>query len=182
MSTRHFMRALVLASCSVFGTAAHAGGIPYGQRFAWDPCFEQVGAYYKISPLLLRAIAWQESSMRPAAIGKNPNPSMASEYGIGLMQISNWHLPRLRAMGVTEEMLLSNTCLNITVGASILADNISRHGLTWEAVGRYNAKTDWKKRAYAAKIQRHLVGELQAAARVGSVPGPPAGRRVAGAQ
>lgn len=143
---------------------ASAKGIPYGKSFPWDGCFQQVGDYYRISPLLLRAIAWQESSMKPSAIGRNPNPAMASEYGIGLMQISSWHLPKLRAMGVSEEMLLNNVCLNITVGAWILAENVGRHGLTWEAVGRYNATTNWKKRDYAAKIQRHLLGELRAAA------------------
>lgn len=166
MSSPAYMKActaalLALAALPI-GTAS-ARGIPYGKAFPWDGCFQQVGDYYRISPLLLRAIAWQESSMKPSAIGRNPNPAMRGEYGIGLMQISSWHLPKLRAMGVSEEMLLNNVCLNITVGAWILADNVGRHGLTWEAVGRYNATTNWKKRDYAAKIQRHLLGELRAA-------------------
>ncbi len=43
---------------------------------------------------------------------------------IGLMQINSIHLPRLLKLGVTEERLLSEPCLSVEVGASILADFI----------------------------------------------------------
>lgn len=101
--------------------------------------------------------------MNPRAIGRNPNPAMADEYGIGIMQISSWWLPRLRHVGVTEQHLLDSPCSNIAIGTWILAGNIRQYGMSWNAVGAYNAKTQWKREAYAKKIQRHLLNELRAA-------------------
>lgn len=158
MKVVHVLAALGLAAAS-FVTNANTRPGPT----EFDRCFEQAGATYSISPFLLKAIARQESTMNPRAIGRNPNPAMADEYGIGIMQISSWWLPRLAKIGVTERQLLESACTNITVGAWILAGNIERHGMTWTAVGAYNAKTDWKRQAYAKKIQRHLIAELRAA-------------------
>jgi soluble lytic murein transglycosylase-like protein len=137
--------------------AAGAGPTPY------DRCFEAAGAAYQISPLLLKAIARQESSMRPQAIGRNPDPKYAKEYGIGIMQISSWHLDDLAKLGITEQILLDRPCTNITVGAWMLSKRVRRYGMSWKAVGSYNATTEWKQVRYAEKIQRHLYRELKAA-------------------
>lgn len=152
---------VALAVCLALGpagaSAAGVGPTPY------DRCFEAAGSLYQISPLLLKAIARQESSMRPRAIGKNPNPQYASEYGIGIMQISSWHLDDLAKVGITEQILLDRPCTNITVGAWMLSKRVRRYGMSWKAVGAYNATTEWKQVQYAEKIQRHLYRELKAA-------------------
>lgn len=123
----------------------------------FDSCFEKAGAYYGINPLLLRAIARQESSMNPRAHNRNTNGTV----DIGLMQINTWHMPRLAKAGVNEQRLW-DPCVNIAVGAWVLADAVSRHGMTWKAVGIYHSPTEWRQRDYAAKVQRHLIREIQA--------------------
>ena len=55
--------------------------------FAYAFCFEEAGATYGVSPLLLWSIAKHESNMNPRAVGRNSNGT----YGYGLMRInSSW--------------------------------------------------------------------------------------------
>jgi soluble lytic murein transglycosylase-like protein len=54
-------------------------------------CFDEAAKYQKVNPLILRAIAWQESHNRPDAQHKNANGS--TDYGV--MQINSIHLPVL---------------------------------------------------------------------------------------
>lgn len=105
-------------------------------------CWNNAAKMFNISPGLLYAIAQQESSLNPTAIGRNTNGS----YDIGLMQINSRHLPRLRRLGIDKQQL-QDPCMSIIVGASILADMMKRYGYTWEAVGAYNAGTAPDKRA-----------------------------------
>jgi soluble lytic murein transglycosylase-like protein len=123
----------------------------------YDACFEKAGAHFGINPLLLRAIARQESNFNPRA--RNTANFNDSEDR-GLMQINSFWFPTLRRAGIDPESLW-DPCTSITVGAWILAGEIRQHGMTWEAVGRYNARTPEKKRIYAAKIQRNLVQEMR---------------------
>ncbi|HEX8826534.1 MAG TPA: lytic transglycosylase domain-containing protein, partial [Xanthobacteraceae bacterium] len=51
-------------------------------------CFDEAAKYQKVNPLILRAIAWNESHNKPDAINKNANGS--TDYG--LMQINSIHL------------------------------------------------------------------------------------------
>ncbi len=122
----------------------------------YDACFERAGQHFSISPLLLRAIARQESGFNARAINRaNFNDSEDR----GLMQINSFWFPTLRRAGIDPETLF-DPCVSIAVGAWILAGEIRKHGMTWEAVGRYNARSEHKKRRYAAKIQRNLLLEI----------------------
>lgn len=126
----------------------------------WDACFDRAGAYFNVHPLLLKAIARQESSMNPRAVGQNTNGTQ----DIGMMQINTWHLregSQLARVGMTRDRLF-DPCTNITVGAWVLADAVSRHGMNWKSVGVYHSPTEWRQKDYAAKIQRHLVREVEA--------------------
>ena len=101
-------------------------------------CWEETARRYDIEPELLQAIAAVESGYRAGAI------NYANRNGtrdIGLMQINSIHLPRLLKQGITEERLLSEPCLSVEVGASILAEFIQRFGYNWTAVGSYNVGT-----------------------------------------
>lgn len=97
-------------------------------------CWEEAGLRHGVSPALLVAVASVESSMNPEAINRS-SQSRTGSYDIGLMQVNSTHLP---ALGLTEQLLLE-PCANIHAGASVLADAIRRHGLTWNAIGAYNA-------------------------------------------
>jgi len=114
-------------------------------------CWEDAAQRYQVSSALLYAIARTESGLNPQAIGHNRNGSR----DIGLMQINSTWLPKLARHGIHERDLFE-PCTNIHVGAWILADNVSRLGYTWEAVGAYNATNPVLRRAYIEKVRRHL--------------------------
>jgi len=112
-------------------------------------CFKEAGAIYRVSPQLLWAIAKVESSFNPSAVNRNANGS----YDYGLMQInSSW----MKVLGEELWAFLGDPCLNVKVGAWILAQCMKRHGQTWEAVGCYNATSPDKRAKYAWKIYSSL--------------------------
>lgn len=121
-------------------------------------CFNEAGARYRVDPLLLRAIARVESGMNPGAIGKNMDGKKLLSRDFGLMQINDRQIPQLRAMGVlkNEQELLDNPCLNVQIGAWILAKHLQQCGVNWECLGSYNAgfaKNNTPRRMiYARKI------------------------------
>ena len=113
------------------------------------------GRDYRIDPDLRRAISWQESKWAVDAVGKNPGTG----YGAGLMQIDSQHHARLSEFGIKPEHLLTDACLNIYTGAYYLALAFKKWGVSWEAVGAYNAgfrrtdRQDMRRLAYARKIE-----------------------------
>jgi len=128
-----------------------------GQAFELTPCFREAGQRYGVSPLLLGAIAEVESDLDPHALHINPNGAV----DIGLMQINSWWLPILKRYGIDPRGLW-DPCLNIHVGAWILAGNVRQFGYGWQAVGAYNAgtgtdqRTKQRREDYAIKIYQHL--------------------------
>jgi soluble lytic murein transglycosylase-like protein len=110
-------------------------------------CWEEAGERFGISPHLLHAIAKTESSLRPEAINRNRNGS----YDIGIMQINSWWLPKLKRHNITEAELW-DPCVNINVGAWILAQNIQRFGNSWNAVGAYNTSKTELRKEYIARV------------------------------
>jgi len=129
-------------------------------------CWDDAAQRYQVSSALLYAIARTESGLNPHAIGRNRNGSR----DIGLMQINSTWLPKLATHGIHERDLFE-PCTNIHVGAWILADNVSRLGYTWEAVGAYNATNPALRRAYIDKVRRHLAPDVPT-----SAPSAPAAR------
>jgi len=120
-------------------------------------CWEEVGRKYGINPYLLVAIARTESGLGPRAVHRgNANGS----YDIGLMQVNSAWLPRLRTLGIDEAQLYQ-PCVNLEVGAWILAQNIARLGNSWEAVGAYNAASAERRLRYALSVYRNLPDALR---------------------
>jgi soluble lytic murein transglycosylase-like protein len=127
-----------------------------------EACWEQAAHRYGVSAQLLYAIARVESGMNPAAVNRSHRARTGS-YDIGLMQVNSSHLPTLARYGIREADLY-NPCTNIHIGAWLLADAFSRHGITWDAVGAYNAAcTELKGAAcstarakYAQRVYRAL--------------------------
>lgn len=126
------------------------GGSP-----AFANCWVETASRYDIEPELLQAIAAVESGYR-AEVVNHANSNGTRD--IGLMQINSIHLPRLQKQGITEERLLSEPCLSVEVGASILAEFIQRFGYNWTAVGSYNVglgsgpQSEALRMRYAEKI------------------------------
>ena len=114
-------------------------------------CITAAAAHHQVSPYILRAIAWQESRLNPAAVNRNRNGSV--DYGA--MQINSIHLPRLAAFGVDEKRLME-PCVSAYVGAWLLREQFERYGNSWQAVGAYHSRTPALNARYAAGVRRTL--------------------------
>jgi soluble lytic murein transglycosylase-like protein len=113
-------------------------------------CFEEAGATYGISPLLLWSIAKHESNLNPCAIGRNSNGT----YDFGLMQINScW----AKTLGKDRWRNLGDPCTNVKTGAWILSQCIRRHGYGWKAVGCYHSNTPGKSERYASRIAKTML-------------------------
>jgi len=121
---------------------------------SYATCWKLASHTYSIEPRLLKAIAIVESNLDPKAININTNGSV----DIGLMQINSMHLPRLKTLGVSKQLLQSDPCVSLMVGAYILNEMISRYGYSWEAVGAYNAGLASSRKnlrdKYAKKVKK----------------------------
>lgn len=114
------MKIFLLVLIAIFSCQVHAY------------CFESAGEYYDVNPQLLKAIAIVESDLDARAINK-------SENSLGLMQIHPQWFSRLLKFDITPDKLLSDPCVNVNVGAWILAGNFNTHGKNWNSIGAYNA-------------------------------------------
>lgn len=125
--------------------ALGAGRVPFAS------CFAAASKWSGAPQRLLVAIARQESSFNPRAVNRNGNRS----EDVGIMQINSSWLPKLSRYGIDRAKLFE-PCVNIHVGAWILAHNIRQHGPTWKAVGAYNAVSADKQLRYVQKIHEKL--------------------------
>uniref|UniRef100_E1TI86 Lytic transglycosylase catalytic n=1 Tax=Burkholderia sp. (strain CCGE1003) TaxID=640512 RepID=E1TI86_BURSG len=110
-------------------------------------CFDDAAAYQHVNPLILRAIAWQESRNQPGATHANANGS--TDYGV--MQINSIHLAALSRYGITRAELMA-PCKNIYIAAWQLRRMIVKYGNTWAAVGAYHSATPALRDRYARQI------------------------------
>jgi len=110
-------------------------------------CFDEAARYQKVNPLILRAIAWQESHNRPDALHRNANGSI--DYGV--MQINSVHLPTLSQYGISTSTLME-PCKNVYIAAWHLRQKMNKYGNTWAAVGAYHSETPALRDRYAQQI------------------------------
>jgi len=116
-------------------------------QFARANCLDDAAAYQHVNPLILRAIAWQESHNHPDAVHVNANGSV--DYG--LMQINTIHLPALERYGIGKDALMS-PCKNVYIAAWQLRRQVLKYGNTWAAVGAYHSATPALRDQYARQI------------------------------
>lgn len=145
------MIALVLALCLL---------APFGEAEAAEP-----------PPALIKAIAKQESGLNPLAInvaGESYSPATREEaeriireamaagksFDVGKMQINSWWMERF----TIDPLSLLDPDLNEAWGKWILAEEIARHGLSWQAVGKYHSPDTERGRRYAWLVYRHYAG------------------------
>ena len=121
-------------------------------------CFEKASERYQVDVKLLLAIASVESQFDMTATNVNRNGT--TDYGV-MMINSHWE-PKLKKLGITWSEVQTSHCLNIHVGAWVLAGNFARVGVNWYAVGAYNAgfgsseRTRKARLRYASKVHNAL--------------------------
>lgn len=119
-----------------------------------DKCFYSESDKFNIDVLLLKAIAFVESSFNHKAVAYPPDGTITR----GMMQVNSSNDSLLKQLGITEEQLF-DACTNIGVGTHILSQFIRRYGDTWRAVGSYyvgNRKgrvPDSNRREYVRKVK-----------------------------
>ncbi|KVD99669.1 hypothetical protein WI91_02420 [Burkholderia vietnamiensis] len=122
-------------------------------------CLDDAATFHHVDVRLVRGIAQVESGMRPTITNTNGNGSI----DVGLMQINSWWLPTLARYGIHEQDLY-DACTNAYIGTWILAKNIRQLGLTWEAIGAYNATSPDKRLVYARKVYRAVMAAANTSA------------------
>jgi len=116
-------------------------------------CFDDAGAYQHVNPMVLRAIAWQESHNRPNATHLNANGS----FDYGVMQINSIHLRELARYHIDRDTLMQ-PCKNVYIAAWHLRGKMDKYGNTWAAVGSYHSETPTERDLYARHIAAILSG------------------------
>lgn len=118
----------------------------------YGDCIRHASRQYRLPEVLFRAILLTEGG-HVGAISRNKNGS----YDMGPAQINSSWLPRLAAMGIERDRVLNDGCLNIHIGAWILATALG--GQTpddpaefWRRVGNYNSATPVFNKAYQARV------------------------------
>jgi hypothetical protein len=123
-------------------------------------CWMEASDMYGIPVEVLIVIAQNESSLNPKA--RNTSNKNGT-YDIGLMQINSAWLPTLKKFGISEETL-NDPCVNLKVGAWVLANNAKVFGWNWTAIGAYNVgcknmpkdECEKKRNEYAWRIHKAL--------------------------
>src|ERR1700756_1683460 len=124
MPTRSVLHRPVLAAAPAFALAllhlpsARADCIPAG------------AARPQVNAAVLRAIGWQESRLRPQALGRNTDGSV----DVGAFQINSIHLAELGRLGI-DRAALADGCTSAEVAAWHYRRQVERQGNSWQAVG-----------------------------------------------
>ena len=123
---------------------------------------------------LAMAVARQESGLNPLCInvsGTDYTPGSREQalaiikkaqaenrsFDVGIMQINSQWLKEWKI----DPAVLLDPDTNIRLGVRILKDEISRHGLSWQAVGRYHSPNPARARNYAWRVSRRISGNKE---------------------
>lgn len=120
-------------------------------------CVHQAALVYQVPEQLLRAIIATEGG-HVGQVVRNANGS----FDMGPAQINSTHLKELSRFGISREALINDGCLNIQVGAWILARSLK--GLNpfddptefWRRVGNYNSANPHYNQKYQVIVWKNL--------------------------
>lgn len=120
-------------------------------------CLKSVAENYQIHPDVLLALLLVEGG----TVGENSRANVNGSYDIGLFQINSIHRPALAALGVTEEQLRNDGCLNAAVAGwhlrrvltpEVMA-NVTDDESYLRAIALYHSATPRFNEIYAGKLR-----------------------------
>lgn len=120
-------------------------------------CLMTVSNRYEIHPDVLLALLMVEGG----TVGRNSRANQNGSYDIGLFQLNTIHLPALAALGISEDELRNDGCLNAAVAGwhlrriltpSVMA-SITDDESYLRAIARYHSATPKFNEIYANKLR-----------------------------
>ena len=124
---------------------------------SFNDCIHEAAQCFKINPLIIKAIIWQESNNRQHAVNFNKNKTQ----DIGIMQINSIHFDSLKSLGISEQALRKNSCANVFSGSWILNKVTQDNGYSWEGIGKYHSKTPYYRDRYVSRLIAILLEDSQ---------------------
>lgn len=120
-------------------------------------CIRAASQGYEVHPDILYAILLVEGG----TVGANSKPNENGSYDIGPFQINSMHRSKLISMGISEEELRDNGCLNAAVAAwhlhSVLTPDVlgsvKDEDSYLSAIARYHSATPKYNLIYAKKLK-----------------------------
>lgn len=101
-------------------------------------CFKSASRHYNVDFFLLSSIGWVESKYNPKAVNYNKKNGSIVSVDYNVMQINSFWSKELQRHKIHFNLVQTDPCLNIHIGAWVLAQSIQRYGLSWKAIGSYN--------------------------------------------
>lgn len=113
-------------------------------------CINHAAVTYNVPAALIISILKTEG-------GKNGMASKNTDgtYDYGPMQINTCWLKKVAKYGFTQHDLQYDPCVNVAVGAWILAQGIADGKNIWNGVGNYHSHTPALNARYNSKVQKH---------------------------
>ena len=110
-------------------------------------CVNYAAVTYHLPATLLLSIMKIENG-RSGMAHKNPNGT----FDYGPLQINSRWLPTLSQYGITQHDIQYNPCINVAVGAWILAQALTETRHFQQGVGNYNSHTKALNERYASQV------------------------------
>lgn len=110
-------------------------------------CIQKASSRFNVPEIAL----WVILDVEGGTLGK-VSPNKNGTYDIGPFQVNSWWLPRLASRGITEDMVLNNLCMNVSVGTWIFAQEFTRHRDLTKALAHYHSPTATHQRRYLGLI------------------------------
>lgn len=120
--------------------------IPCDQNMLY--CINQAAIEFNIPSKLIIAVLDVEQG-KVGKVSKNKNGT----YDIGPMQVNSTWLSELKRYGISEEELLNDPCVNVRVGAWLLAKAIAEENSLLKGIGDYHSHTAWRNNQYVQNVR-----------------------------
>lgn len=112
-------------------------------------CINQAAIRYHVPATMIISILKTEGG-KVGFARKNTNGTL--DYGP--MQINTIWLKQLKPYGITAEKLKYDPCINVKVGAWILAQGIADSPTLWQGVGNYHSRTGRHNKRYRTDVSK----------------------------